>query len=223
MATTDTSRRPPLDRAAIVRAGVRLADTEGVAVLTMRRVADELGFKAMALYNHISSKDELLEAMVDSVAAEIAEPSTDREPLVAVRDHAIATRDAFVRHPWVPSLWTTTLPGEFRTAHMEYLLAAFGRSGLDAETAHHGFHAVNNHVLGYTMQEQAMFFGFADRDLDSLAEEFLEATPEERFPYTIAHVREHLAGETSSSFELVLDLILDGLRRRSERIGTELA
>lgn len=216
MTASPAAPRRPLDRATIVQAGIDIADGEGATALTMRRLAEHLGFKAMALYNHIGGKDEVVASMVDAVAAEIAEPSADREPLLAVRDHAIATREALVRHPWSPGLWMATLPGPFRTAHMECLLRLFAHSGLDAETAHHGFHAVSNHVLGYTLQEQAMASGLAAGDASETAQAFLDATSESDFPHTVAHVHQHLDGDTSSSFELVLDLILDGLRRRSD-------
>lgn len=216
MADTSAGERRPLDRATIVRAGVELADAEGVSALTMRRLAEQLGFKAMALYNHVDGKTDVVASMVDAVAAEIVEPADDREPLGAIREHAIATREALVRHPWAPGLWMATLPGPFRTAHMECVLRLFAKSGLDAETAHHGFHAVSNHVLGYTLQEQAMASGFAAGDASETAQAFLDATPESDFPHTVAHVHQHLDGDASSSFELVLDLILDGLRRRSD-------
>jgi hypothetical protein len=45
------------------------------------------------------------------------------------------------------------------------------------------------------------------------AEEFLAGIPADTYPYMVAHVRQHLDGNTASSFELVLDLILDGLVR----------
>lgn len=213
---SSASRRAPLDRAAIVRGGVELADTDGVEALTMRRLAEHLGFKAMALYNHVAGKDELLTSMVDAVAGEVDEPAAELDALAAVRTHAIATRAALVRHPWAPSLWLKTFPGPARTAHMECSLRLFAQSGLAPEVAHHGFHAVGNHVLGYTLQEQAMAVGPAGDDPAQAMATFLDATPVDQFPHTVAHVHEHANGNTGSSFELVLDLILDGLRRLSD-------
>ena len=126
---------------------------------------------------------------------------------------AIATRDAFVRHPWAPGLWLRYTPGPGRVDHMEYLLATFDRSGLPGELAHHGFHAVNNHVLGYTLQAQEMDAGSDGRSMDEGARAFVASLDADRHPHSIAHVEQHLAGDTGSSFEIVLDLILDGLHR----------
>jgi len=202
--------REPLQRDRIVAAGVELADHEGVDALSMRNLARSLGFEVMSLYNHVANKDELLSLMVDAVAAEIDAPSPDVAPLEAVRALTISTYEAFVLHPWAPSLWLRYLPGPARTRQMDYLLRLFDQSGLSPELAHHGFHAVSNHVLGYTLQQLGLNMG---DDPEARANEFLDGISETDHPHMVAHVRQHLAGDTSSSFELVLDLILDGLVR----------
>lgn len=206
-----STNREPLDIDKIVAAGIELADDDGVDALTMRRLAERLGFKVMALYNHVASKDDLLQLMVDAVAGSIELSRGGDESMREVRAHAIATRAAFVRHPWAPSLWQRYLPGPNRIEHMEALLRAINGTGLPPDIAHHGFHAVTNHVLGYTLQELSMSFDAADADGPAVMEAFLAAVSTDRHPYTIAHVHQHIAGDTASSFELVLDLILDGL------------
>ncbi len=196
---------------------IALADADGVEALTMRRLADELGYKVMALYRHVANKDELLGLMVDAVAGTIPAPDPDTDPMRGIREHSVATLDAFVRHPWAPNLWLRYTPGPHRIDHMEYLLAAFARSGLPDDLAHHGFHAVNNHVLGYTLQAQELDAVTDDRPLDDLAREFISSLDADRHAHSIAHVQQHLDGDTGSSFELVLDLILDGLERLAAR------
>src|ERR1700712_5283333 len=52
-----------LDQAAIVNAGIAVADAEGLAALSMRRVAAELDAAPMSLYRHVDNKDELLHGM----------------------------------------------------------------------------------------------------------------------------------------------------------------
>ncbi|AXX30771.1 TetR/AcrR family transcriptional regulator C-terminal domain-containing protein [Actinosynnema pretiosum subsp. pretiosum] len=100
---TDTrpTRRggPGVDR--IVAAAVALADEDGLAALSMRRVAEALGVGTMSLYTHVPGKAELVEAMVDAVSASTPrEPATGgwRERLEAVaRDN----RALLLRHPWL--------------------------------------------------------------------------------------------------------------------------
>ncbi|MFD0891176.1 TetR/AcrR family transcriptional regulator, partial [Streptosporangium algeriense] len=55
-----------LDR--IVRAGIELVDAEGLAGLSMRKVAERLGFTTMSLYRHVSGRDQLIDLMCDAVA-----------------------------------------------------------------------------------------------------------------------------------------------------------
>ena len=207
------SRREPLHRAGIVAAAMALADEEGVGALSMRNLAGRLGYEVMSLYNHVANKDELLFLMVDAVAAEIDGPPPGAAPLAAVRAGAVSTHDVLVRHPWAPDLWQRHLPGPARNRLMEDLLGLLDQSGLSPDLAHHGFHAVNNHVLGYTLQQLGMAL---DDDSDAKAREYLAGIDTGDFPHMVAHVRQHLDGDTASSFELVLDLILDGLVRLND-------
>jgi AcrR family transcriptional regulator len=206
--------RDALDRTAIVARAVAFADEHGTDALSMRKLAAELGYEVMSLYNHVANKAEVLALMVDAVAAEIPPPDPDVEPLVAVRTLAVDTRAALVRHPWAAGLWLRQMPGPARIDHMEYLLAALAATDMTPPVAHLAFHAVNNHVIGYTLQEQAMAYVVPpDGDADALARSFLDGVSADEHPYTVIHVQQHLDGDTASSFELVLDLILDGLTR----------
>jgi AcrR family transcriptional regulator len=65
--------RPALSRAAIIGAGLQIADAEGLNAVTMRRVAAELDTSASALYVYIRGRDDLLDAMFDHVMAEVAQ------------------------------------------------------------------------------------------------------------------------------------------------------
>ena len=208
------SSRAPLDRDAVVAAAVALADEQGTDALSMRKLAASLGYEVMSLYNHVANKAEVLSLMVDAVAAEVPAPDPGANPLAAVRTLAVDTRAALVRHPWAAGLWLRQLPGPARVRHMEHHLAALAASDLSPQVAHLAFHAVNNHVIGYTLQEQAMaYLTPPDTDPDALARSFMEGLAADELPHTVTHIQQHLDGDTASSFELVLDLILDGLAR----------
>ncbi|WBB60235.1 TetR/AcrR family transcriptional regulator [Streptomyces sp. WMMC500] len=64
-------RKPLLSRARIVTAALALVDAEGLQALSTRRLAAELGVSGPSLYNHFTTKDELLDAAVDAVVAEV--------------------------------------------------------------------------------------------------------------------------------------------------------
>jgi AcrR family transcriptional regulator len=65
--------RPGLSRAVIIEAALRLADSESLEAVTMRRVAATLETSASALYVYIQGREDLLDAMFDHVMAPVAQ------------------------------------------------------------------------------------------------------------------------------------------------------
>jgi AcrR family transcriptional regulator len=94
--------RPGLDVARVVRAAVELADEEGLAALSMRRVAERLGVGTMSLYTYVPGKPELLDLMLDTVLGERALPEVGDADWRAALE-ALAREDwaHYHRHPWV--------------------------------------------------------------------------------------------------------------------------
>jgi AcrR family transcriptional regulator len=93
--------RRSLDMHALAAAGVRLADKRGLAAVSMRTVAGEMGVASMALYRYVQSKHELLLMMVDEALGPpqaSAESGGWRDRLAA---WAHAYRDRLQAHPWV--------------------------------------------------------------------------------------------------------------------------
>jgi AcrR family transcriptional regulator len=102
-----SDRRPgpksPLDVAQIVATAVRLADAEGLAALSMRGVATELGVAAMTLYSHVPGKGELVDLMLDSVLGELyPDEQSVTSGIWRARLEAVARVNwaFFRRHPW---------------------------------------------------------------------------------------------------------------------------
>src|SRR3569833_2234757 len=65
-----SSTRTPLTRDRIVDTALALADESGVEAVSMRKLADRLGFEAMSLYRHVANKGEVLDGMLDAVVSE---------------------------------------------------------------------------------------------------------------------------------------------------------
>src|ERR1700741_4413240 len=76
------ARRHTLDRDSIAAAALDLMDAEGVGALTIRSLAARLGVAPMALYNHASTKDEILDAARELALAPFAsaDPGPDTDP-----------------------------------------------------------------------------------------------------------------------------------------------
>jgi AcrR family transcriptional regulator len=117
----------------VVDAAVTLADGEGLAAVTMRRVAQALGVAPMSLYTYVPGKAELVDLMLDRVYAQMprSQPRSDswRDRVTAVADD---NRALFELHPWVASV-STTRPalGPGQMAKYEYELRALDGIGLD--------------------------------------------------------------------------------------------
>lgn len=94
----------PLSRDRITAAAIRIADEHGLAGLSIRKLATELGVGPMRLYDYVTSRAELLDLIIDEVYAEIAEAAPHRQWRAAILAIAHATRDAALRHEWFSDL-----------------------------------------------------------------------------------------------------------------------
>jgi len=93
--------RPKLTRADILDATLDLADRSGLAAVTMRAVADQLGVTPMALYRHVGDKQGLLDGLVERLLAEQPVPAAELPWRDRLRQHAAALRATARHHPEV--------------------------------------------------------------------------------------------------------------------------
>ena len=216
MATSATPRIP-LSRERILRAALELADESGIEALSMRKLARELGFEAMSLYNHVANKDDLYQRIVDLAMSEIEVPSPDVDWKAALRQSAISAHQAFVRHPWACNLhMATPRINDERMQWMEGVLRTLREAGFSPNMTHHAYHALDSHITGFTLWIVSMPFDSREELID-MAQELIPRIPADRFPYVIEHAKEHLEDpdpDEPSEFEFGLDLILEGLERR---------
>ena len=202
-----------MSRERVLRAAVDFADRNGIDSLSMRKLARELGVEAMTLYYYVANKNDLLEGMADLVAGEIELPPSGLDWKTATRQRAMSAREVLARHQWAGPLWMRVMVGPARMRYMDSALGVYRRAGLSPESTELAFHAVENHIVGYTVQE-ANFPLEAD-DLAVAAQEFLDTLPKEEFPHLAEHVVQHMTHESigGGDFEFGLDLLLDGIDR----------
>ena len=104
-----TSRRP-LTRDRVFKAAMKVADSEGLPALSMRRLGKELRVEAMSLYYHLPGKDGLLDGLAEALASEITAAVAERpQKLTAnwkvdLRSRCLTAREVVLLHPWTPSL-----------------------------------------------------------------------------------------------------------------------
>jgi AcrR family transcriptional regulator len=204
----DSTRRPgpkpALDVDRIVAAAVTLADADGLAAVSMRRVATELGVGAMTLYGHVPGKGELADLMLDAVLAELypddAPTGNWRTRLEAV---ARANWNLFRRHPWAVHLATGRSPlGPSLLRKYELELRAVDGLGLPEVQMDLLVTLVNGFVRGTALGVH-----------EEATTEQVSIDPE-HFP-TAARVRTVAGGPAADaphrSFEFGLDRLLDGI------------
>ncbi|MFI7011111.1 TetR/AcrR family transcriptional regulator [Streptomyces sp. NPDC050145] len=142
MAKQDTGRRErrTLRREAAVDAAFRLAAREGVAGLTMRKLAQELEVDVAALYRLYRDKDELLlaccERTIEMSRAELGEVPDDEAWQDTLRRFAEVTWRVQTAHPAITVLtFARTTGGPAEQLTVELLLTAFARSGAAPDRA----------------------------------------------------------------------------------------
>ena len=214
--------RTPLSRDRILAAAVELADEHGVEALTMRKLAEGLGFEAMSLYRHVANKDDLLDGMLDVVIAEWEVPPAAGDWADAVRRSAVSVHDALSRHRWAAKLLLA--PGHLRPARVRYMDALLGRlrgAGLSADTTYVAYHVLDAHIFGFSLWETSHTW---TGDTEELVARLMREVPWEELPHLAEHRDQHMADgphREVRSFEFGLDLILAGLGGRALAGDTE--
>lgn len=220
MPTRGRSRRErakPLSRERVVAAAIELADAVGLEGLTMRRLATELGVEAMTIYYHVPNKDAILDALVERVIAEIELPERGTEWRPALRSLALSAYEVLGRHRWATAmmLGPGRSPGPMRLRYMDTILAFLTDAGFEPMVADHAYHAIEGHVMGFTLWEAGMNLGTRE-EIQALGRAFLAELPVETYPSVAAHIQHHLEPrrpDDVGSFTFALDLLLDGLER----------
>jgi AcrR family transcriptional regulator len=210
-----STRRKPLSRERILAAALELVDEQGIDALSMRKLGQSVGYEAMSLYNHVTNKDDLLDGMLDLVLGEMEPPAQDGG-LPAIRAAALSAHEALKRHPWAAGLLMA--PARVRPARLEFmdgLLGALRNAGFSAETTYHAYHAIDAHIIGFSLWQATHDFSLPDEITADLRGFLERMIPRETLPHLHEHGMEHLDGtyDDVGTFEFALDLLLESLKR----------
>lgn len=217
-----------LSRERLIAAALEIADTEGLAALSMRAVAARLGAAPMSAYRYVTSKDELVLLAADAAFGEAgypADPPTGWRPRLELGARTLWS--LFRRHPWLAELGSVTRPLLLPNllTHAEWALAALDGHGLPAATV------LDIHVLLYSYIEglaanlerearaQAATGLTGDQWTDTRFAAFDTRTAAARFPVftrLTAELGEGYDLDLDTLFESGLTTLLDGLAPRIE-------
>ncbi len=215
--------KPRHDRATIAAAAVRLADTEGLDALTMRRVAGALGLATMSLYNYVPAKEHLVQLMIDHVNGEYGYPAgapADRRRAVA--DLARQARDITRRHSWLPQLLhRPPPPGPNGLRYLDYFLGLLGGSPLDTGAKLEvialisGFATMYGGMQAALERERAGHGVTAQQQAEAQVRTFADAAASGRYPHLAAALA--VAGPArpeddiyESTIQRLIDIALPG-------------
>jgi len=234
-----TGRRGPKPSRSVeevVSAAITLADAEGLPALSMRRVAETLGLSPMSLYTYVPSKAELVDLMVDRVAAEISEPDPALTGWREKVEHLARQRWSMAQHhPWLMQVGVHRPPlGPNVLAKLETTLQALDGLGLSELEMDHLSVLILDYVRGSARaaldaREVEKQSGITDEQWWALNEELLQGLIEPSdYPTTVrvgdAYKAAQLAGlNPVANFEFGLQRVLDGIavfidRRCSETV-----
>jgi AcrR family transcriptional regulator len=168
----------------------------------------------MSLYYHVANKDELLDGMVDVVAAEIAAALAfdTADWKSAMRQRASVAHEVLLRHRWATILIVSRLnlgPGMSR--YLDSTLRALREAGFSIELALDAWHAMDSHIYGFTLQE--LNLPFAAEEIREMAASFVPHISSTDYPYAYEAAAHAMAAGREESIEFGIDLILDGLER----------
>jgi AcrR family transcriptional regulator len=228
-----TKHRAGLSKDRVFRAAVDVADEGGIAAVTMRGLAQDLGVEAMSLYHHVADKDEVLDGMVDVVVSEInarvveigAPPDgPGRNWKTAVRRRILAAREVLLSHPWAPGVIasrTSMSPTVMR--YYDSLVRQLREGGLSVSLTHHAMHALASRALGFT---QELFSPGNDGAPGTDVAAIMRGQLADEYPYITEiavieagnHDKDSTLGwcDDQVEFEFGLDLLLDGLEKLND-------
>jgi AcrR family transcriptional regulator len=217
---TADQRRPTLTRQRVVTEALTLIAQDGVPGLTMRALAARLDVVPGALYRHVPNKERLQDLVLDGVLAEIdcdldpAQPWTEQITVLAHR-----LRTVLADHPGVAALLTARDPlGPHSLALAEAFLRPLHAAGFPHHQAGHAFFLIVGYTLGFEVgntRTSANRQRVHDPTTRKQLHQFFRSLPNDRFP-TLVTLGPHVwLDNRDERFATGLDVLVDGLRRRT--------
>lgn len=212
--SAEAEHKAPVNRDRTLEVAVAVADGDGIGAVTMRRLARELGVEAASLYHHVEGKEQILDGLVDVVAAEIELPTPSGGWREDTRVRAQHTRASLLRHPWAVSLMASrTSPGPATLALLEAGIRCFREGGFSVPMAAVAISAVDSYVHGFVLQEVNLPFR-GEAELAEMTGAIMEQFPATAFPYLFELTTQHVLQpgyDYGQEFDAGLAVVLDGL------------
>jgi TetR/AcrR family tetracycline transcriptional repressor len=206
-----------LTRGKVLDAALRLADEQGLAALSMRKVAAAVGVEAMSLYNHVANKGDLLDGLTARVFEEVAVPTPSLPWESRVRSLAEGLYASFARHPVVVRALAAQdanprSAGALRV--IDALLHALLDAGLSEEAAARGYRSLLGMLFGSVLTGSAGTGTGASANAERaepVGAYFRRMVTPSELPSLHRVLPALESGDCVQDFEYQLDLLIGGL------------
>jgi AcrR family transcriptional regulator len=206
--------RARLSRDRVLGGAMAVADAGGIASLTIRSIAQELGVKPMSVYHHVANKDAIIDGIVDLVFSEIDLPVPGRPWKPEIRRRSVSAREALARHPWaIQLLQSRTNPGQATLRHHNAVIGTMREAGFSVVKTAHALALVDSYVFGFALSEAALPIHGPDT-VPEVAEQMMEGFDPAEYPYLVDFAVKHIVKpgyDFGAEFEYGLTRVLDAL------------
>lgn len=207
------TRREPLNREKVLDAALALAAEEGLKGLSMRKLAKTLGVEAMALYNHVQNKTDILDGIAERVYSGIERADPDSPWQERVRSTVLNIYRALARHPVVPMALATDEadPNSLRALRpIDDLVGALYEAGFEDDGIRQTLGALNSLVFGSLLLTTVGFttqrHGNTERE-----DHYLRRVDPAVLPNFSRAIPALTAADPERDFTRALDLLITGL------------
>lgn len=208
--------KPALTLDAIAAAGIEIADAEGLAAVTMQRLAERLGVTKMALYRYVPGKVELVALMTDLAIGgppPLAEVADGWRPKLEVWARRLC--DRFQAHPWaLEATVGARAIGPNELGWLEQAAAALTGTGLTGSQILDVAATIAGHVRMIAQQVAAIPADASEQAMGEVMGALL-AGREDRFPALAAALADPAGRDQALDFGL--RCILDGVESLIDR------
>lgn len=208
----------PLTRDRIIAAAVDVIEREGVTAISMRKISSELGCAVMSLYNHVPSKDALLDGVAEYLLSGIElKVEADATWQDQVRAQARALREianAYPRSTMIVVSRPSNAP--VAIAPFEVALSTLIGAGFEATQALGIVRVFIAYITGSMLRQVGVGADVSDPDQISAA-----VTPDDpsQFPLLTSLIKEVAHRDYDAEFEFGLDLLISAITDLHQRLG----
>ena len=208
----------PLTRERVLSAAIKFANEHSLEALSMRKLADQLGVKAMSLYNHVANKDDIIDGMVEVVAEQLqlhpSWKSDDESWKTSMLKRANQAYEVLKQNPWAThAIVSRANAGPNMLHYVDDTLGCLNEAGFSIVDSDHVWNVMDNYIYGYILQE--LNFPFTPDEYRNAAQSYVAMIPESEFPYLNKLTQEVMHGRYDGlhHFQFGFSLLLDGLER----------